>query len=613
LTSHSATYAWAKLLVGTLQQAGASEVVICPGSRSTPLAWAALTASRLNAHSLVDERSAAYFALGQAKATGRPTAVICTSGTAAANCLPAAVEATASRTPLLLITADRPPELQQCGANQTIDQTRLFGAHCRHFVDLGLPDGSPVALRALQRKMAQAVHEARWPVGGAVHVNAPFRKPLEPPLASSIDATVREADALLARGSIRIRPPDSQPCPVGVTEIADACRGAHHGLLSCGGLDPWQALDPQVLVEFLRVTDFSLVCDAGSQVRFALPEELRSTTCDGFDLALRSAAFRGQAAVDVVVHVGAPRVSIQWEAFLRAQPDVRQLVITPGGWPDPSHTAHVLMVADPNLALSAISDQVQTRPSPPSEPAADARRAWRARLMEANDVVWQVADARPSDGVLSETVAIRAVIDAAPAGSVLALGNSLPIREADLVCRASNRELAVWSQRGASGIDGVLSSAAGSAQAFGRPTTLLVGDVSFLHDLGGLWAARRLAVPFVIVVLNNDGGRIFEHLPLAEVASANPEVFDYWLTPHGLDLTQAAALFRCPAERPADVAGIRAALARGHARPGPTLVEIRVPSSSARAELGLISRQVEDQLAALCGRWRAVFPGDPTP
>ncbi len=612
MTPEPATHSWAKLLVGSLEQLGVSEVVICPGSRSTPLAWAALTESGLNAHSLFDERSAAYFALGQAKATGRPAAVICTSGTAAANCLPAAVEATASRTPLLIITADRPPELHQCGANQTISQTRLFGEHCRHFVDLGLPDSSPSALRALQRKVAQAVHEACWPTGGAVHVNAPFRKPLEPPHAPSADATTRSVDALLARGPTQVRAPFVLPSPAGVSEIATACAGARRGLVSCGVMDPWQAVDPAALQHFLDATGFSLVCDAASQVRFALPDDLRSITCDGFDLALRSAAFRDQASVDVVVHVGAPRISTPWEEFLRAQPDLRQLVIAPGGWPDPSHTAQVLLLADPNLALREITGHILAHPSHPARLVAEERRAWRLRLMQANDAVWRIVDAQLSEPILGEAAAVRAVVDAVPAESLLALGNSLPIREADLVCRARNRQLTVWSQRGASGIDGVISSAAGSAHALGRPTTLLLGDVSFLHDLGGLWAARKLGVPFVIVVLNNDGGRIFEQLPLAEVASSAPGVFDYWLTPHGLDLTQAAALFRCPAEQPEHLDDLRAALARCHARPGPSILQVRVPPSSARQELGLISRQVETEFAALADRWRAATPGDGT-
>ena len=609
MTPQSVTHAWARLVVRSLEQAGVSDVVICPGSRSTPLAWAALVGSGLKAHSLIDERCAAYFALGQAKATGRPAAVICTSGTAAANCLPAAVEATASRTPLVILTADRPPELQQCAANQTISQARLFGEHCRHFVDLGLPDGSVAALQALQRKVVQAVLESCWPVGGAVHCNAPFRKPLGPASVPPSDAVADATDALAARGPTRVHRPLAQPAPAAAQEIARTCQQARCGLVSCGPMDPWRALDPTDLLRFLRATGFLLVCDAASQVRFGLPSELGPVTCDAFDLALRSAGFRNHVSPEVVVHFGAPRVSTQWEEFLRAQPNLQHLVIAGGGWPDPSHTATVLMLGDAGSALREVTGHIPADPPAHASPAADARRAWRRRVMQANETVWRVVDSCLSQSALSEAAVVRTVVQAVPPQSVLALGNSLPIREVDLVCPAQDRQLAVCSQRGASGIDGVLSSAAGSAQALARPTTLLVGDLSFLHDLGGLWAARQLGVPFVIVIVDNNGGRIFEQLPMADVVAATPEVFDFWLTPHGLDLTKAASLFGCAWEQPEDLPGLRAAVARAHERAGPTVVRVPVPPSSAQTDLGLMSGQVESELGALAAAWRAVSPG----
>ena len=588
---------WARLLVVSLADAGLRDVVVSPGSRSTPLVAAALAAGRLRVHSVIDERSAAFFALGRAKATGLPSAVICTSGSAAANYLPAIVEAASARVPLLVLTADRPFELHDCGAPQTMDQTRLYGAHVRRFVDLGMPESERSALIALRRRAVQCLADTLAPVAGPVHINVRARKPLEPVVGGSDGARslTRTVDELLGSAPTRVERGVTKPAPALVDDVTRALRPPSRGLIVCGPAEIGAASTGAELCGLARATGFPVYAETTSQLRHAgtkeLPEALR---LDALDVLLRVPRFRASFAPDVVLSLGEPPTSAAWERFVVEHPAVERHVLTQGGWPDPSSTARTLLLADPKENLRELLAAVGDRQAPATP--------WVSALSRANDAAWSAVDEVVGpEGTLSEGAALRAIVRALPPGALLGVGNSLPVRHADVFSRSRpSADIAVWSQRGVSGIDGVVSGAAGAADASGRPTVLVVGDVSALHDMGGFAVARDVGAPFVVVVLNNGGGRIFEQLPLA-AAGLDAAAERYWTTPHQARFDALASTFGIPHAKAGSVATLVAALHDGLRRPGCTLLEATVPDHGAREQYARLLAATDAALVALGG------------
>jgi 2-succinyl-5-enolpyruvyl-6-hydroxy-3-cyclohexene-1-carboxylate synthase len=594
---------WARLLVESLAAAGVRRAVLSPGSRSTPFAWAALHSERLECDVVIDERSAGFYAVGQAKQTGEPTLLVCTSGTAAANYFPAVIEAALSHTPLVVLTADRPFELTHVAAAQTIDQQKLYGGYCRLFLELGLPDETHGALRALQRMAAQAVHTALFPEPGPVHVNARARKPLEPVAArDAVEIALRdEVTELVARGPTHAAKPRVEPAPDAIAALAAACRCARRGIIVCGPLAAPDSPKRETFAELLEQTGFVAFAETASQLR--LTQQEAPAVIDAFDVLLSSARFARTLRPDLVIQLGMPAASIALDRFLGAHSAVERWVLAPHAWPDPQNAARGLVVGELQRTLQGLVVALSAEP-PALGAVGQERKAHRERLIQANVAAWRLIDqdVTQARAPLAEALAVRLAVDALPEGGVLALGNSLPIREVDRYCRARARAARVLSQRGTNGIDGVVSSAAGAARASGRPTTLLVGDVSFLHDLGGLWAARHLHSPFVIVVLDNDGGRIFEQLPLAALPGVAPGALDAWLTPHGLDLQRAGQLFALPTWRAETAGELEAALAEAHGRSGASLVIAGVPPHGARELERRLAAQVDAELAQAAER-----------
>lgn len=565
---------WARLLVDALAAAGVSDVVLSPGSRSTPFVLAVAAHPGLRCHDVVDERSAGFYALGLSRVTSAPPLLLCTSGTAAAHYLPSVIEAGAARVPLLVLTADRPFELMGCAAPQTIDQVRLFGEHARDFVELGLPNEAPGALRALRRQAAQAVLTARWPLPGAVHLNARVQKPLEPPTV--LEDAERDLAALVRsigeRAPTRAFPPRELPSEEGLAELARACLGAKRGLLVAGPA-PLSAIGARAdLLALAALTGFPLLVEAPSQLRFC--DDGGALRVDAFDTLLRSPRFREQAAPDLIVQIGAPPTSSAWERYLDAHSGCPRFVVAARGWNDPRSDAEGLLYGEVRETARALLARLRERPPAPSG-------AWRQRFEDGNAAAWRAVDrvlaARSLDGrradgapALSEGEAVRMAVGSVPKAGLLAIGNSLPIREVDTWCPSSAAECAVWSQRGANGIDGLISGAAGAA-ASGRPVTLLIGDVSFLHDLGGLAVAARAKAPLVIVVLDNGGGRIFEQLPVARVPGV---ALEHWTTPGRLSIGHAASAFGIAHLRAETRGALHEALEGAQAATGCTVVEV---------------------------------------
>jgi 2-succinyl-5-enolpyruvyl-6-hydroxy-3-cyclohexene-1-carboxylate synthase len=612
--------AWARVFMDALVRSGLTDVVVSPGSRSTPLVMAAAYVG-LRLHPMIDERAAGFFALGMAKATGAPVALLCTSGTAAAHYYPAVIEADADRAPLVVITADRPPALHGCAANQTIDQAHLYGSRTRKFVDLGVADADRAALRALRRKAAQAMWAARAPIPGPVHVNAPAKKPLEPAVAAAAAdiAIEHRADAVMAESLPRpIASPPSAP-PAVLASLAEACRGARRGLLAFGPHPPHGARAlREAALRLARITGFPVLAEASSQVRFA-GAQTPASLCDGFDTLLSSPQFRAGASPDLIVQVGRPLTSAAWSRYVTENAECVRCVIDPGwpagGWADPESVADMLVLSAPTAALVALADAIEGR-------ACELDPAWAARFSAGNALVWQRVDAAlnaadpgandsdddgdvlgdgapaaPRDRGMREGQAMRAIAAgmAGSPGALLCLGSSLPVRDADTYLRGDALRADVLTQRGASGIDGLIAGAAGAAAAR-EPVALVLGDVSFRHDVGGLAAARAAERPLAIVVLDNAGGRIFEQLPIAD--AADPALLDaLWLTDAPIDYAAAAATYGLDFVRAADPDALRDAVGGALAGAGATVIHALIAPSSAAVDRAALVAGIDARIA----------------
>ena len=538
--------AWAQAFIEGLHRAGLQTLLISPGARSTPLVAAALR-SALTCKAILDERTAAFFALGQAKTTGVATGLLCTSGTAPAHYFPAVLEAYYSYTPLLIISADRPPELRNCGAPQTIDQMRLFGGHCRHFFDLGVPQRGQTALPAVSRMAAQAMHHTVAPISGPVHVNAPLRKPLSP-------IELRSSGEKSTTIPIRTFPASCIASDDGIAELVRSCQSAQRGVILAGP-QPIRSNVHNALFRFVHATQFPLVCETASQLRFT-SEPAPPTLCDAFPLFLQQESFRpqGNNAPDWILQIGAAPTHPSIHPYV-VQTQCPRFVLRRHGWSDPNDTEHTIVFGDTAHTLEMLAQKV----APALQPQ---RAAWAQKFIQANNVAKQciLDELRTPHPQPTEGQMVSSVVNAAPSGTLLVLGNSNPIRLVDEYCLHSEKGLRILSQRGVNGIDGLIAGAAGAASVHEAPVILIVGDLSFAHDLSSLAVATTASWPLVVVVIDNHGGRIFEKLPIAQSDIPKDDFQQYWLTPQSIDPEQAAKLYDCKFYRTQTPASLRAVI-----------------------------------------------------
>ena len=584
--------AWARLFVDSLAEAGVTRAVISPGSRSTPFVLALADHPRIDATVVLDERDAAFHALGHAKATGHPALALCTSGSAGAHYLPAAIEAATARVPLLLVTADRPPHAHGRDAPQTVDQARLYGPFARAAFDLGPPDRRPVALRALRQTAALAVARTRFPEPGPVQVNVPLDKPLEPQPPNASDGSLAAAIEELLRTPVpRLAPPDGRPADGTVEAVAAACGAARRGVIVAGPLPAWEAGALHAAAELAAALGWPLLADATSQLRFApLGDAGRTARVGRIDLAWLDARLRSRFRPDFVLQVGGVPAGRGFERLLAAEPGLSRVVLTRWGVADPFAPASLVVHADPGATLDALAARRDDLTTADPEWLAD----WRALEAAAEEALASLT--APGDAPLAEAAAVRIALAALRDGDALGLSNSLPVRTVELFAAADQRDLSVFAQRGANGIDGLVAGAAGFAAAARRPMLLLIGDLAFQHDLGGLAAARACPVPLAIVVLANGGGRLFELLPLADGSVSRAHFERFFLAPQGLDVGSAAAAFGIPHAAAGTARQLADALAVALARPGPTVVECRLAGPSAAETWGALAARVSDAL-----------------
>ncbi len=523
--------------VDELVRARVRHVCIAPGSRSAPLAMTIAANPTLRTWIHLDERAGAFFALGLARATGAPVALLCTSGTAAANFLPAVVEANAAGVPLLVFTADRPPELRDVGAPQAIDQNRLFGTHAKWFVEVALPEATPQMLRYARTLACRAVATAAASPAGPVHLNFPFREPLVPVLAEPPQMSARDALAWHGRADgtpwVRVSDAARVPDDEATWRIAAQLRRARRPLLICGP-QPDPMLAPS-LAALARTCGAPLLADPLSQLRWG-PHD-RSMVIDRYDAVLRHDAIGAALAPDFVLRVGGIATSKQLQQFVERHATTPLVVVDPARWPDPTLLAGEMVHADPRLMAVRLLEELPGDTSP--DPAWAAM--WRSMDEAADTALTRYA------GGLDEPFEGRALAEVAallPSGSSLVASSSMPVRDLDAFGRGDDRRIRVYANRGANGIDGVISTALGiaaEAQASDEgPLVLVIGDLAFHHDMNGLLAGRLYGIDATIVVLNNDGGGIFSFLPQA----AHPAHFEQLFgTPHGLTFAASAELY----------------------------------------------------------------------
>ncbi|GKV69417.1 2-succinyl-5-enolpyruvyl-6-hydroxy-3-cyclohexene- 1-carboxylate synthase [Sporosarcina sp. NCCP-2716] len=528
-----------KRMAESLIRMGMTDAVISPGSRSTPLAYALVSTPGITAHLQVDERSAGFFALGLAKASQRPVALLCTSGTAASNFHPAVTEAFYARVPLFVITADRPHELRDVGAPQAIRQPGMFGEHVKYSADLPIPEASAAVDDFLERQIARAAGMALTEPKGPVHLNAPFREPLLIELdhpAPPISFVGRVGGA-----------------PAFTEDQKDTVRGlfrsSTRGILIAGELPP--GFRKSLVWEFARRMQWPVLCDPLSNLRSEVPEDCTHLCIDSYDALLKHAPFAERMAPDMVLRIGPQPVSKPLTLFLkRVRPVCFAVVDESPLFRDPLGIATHHLQTSPADILS-----VQT------ETCQDA--GYTADWSKGNEVAARVSETFRSDGV-QEGDYVRLLLETLPDGSDLISGSSMPIRDLDTYFRQTGRDIACFSNRGANGIDGVVSTALGIQAARKRPSWLLIGDLSFLHDVNGLIISRMQQTDLTIILSNNDGGGIFSYLPQSTEPAHFEELFG---TPTGLSFAPIAELYDIQYSRVSTAEAFQEELAAGKTSP----------------------------------------------
>ncbi|MGI8586180.1 MAG: 2-succinyl-5-enolpyruvyl-6-hydroxy-3-cyclohexene-1-carboxylic-acid synthase [Chloroflexia bacterium] len=549
--------------VDELALSGVRHVCICPGSRSAPLALLIARRADLRVWTHVDERSAGFFALGMAKALREPVALLCTSGTAAANFLPAVVEAHLGRVPLVVLTADRPHELRDNGAPQAIDQVRLYGSYAKWFADVAPPDDSPEILRYIRAIAARAVATARLAPAGPVHLNFPLREPLVPARSHVVEGPgARQAVAVTA--GTRVLAQDD------TGRLSGRLHPEGRGVIICGPQDAPEF--PAAVMSLAARLGWPVLADPLSGVRRGPHHS--DLVISAYDAFLRDPGFATCMAPEVVLRFGAMPTSKPLLLFLQAHTACRHIVVDDApAWRDPAALASELVYANPTrLCAQLRSAECGVR--------SDANAMPNSLHPNLYTRDWVEAERRTRAAIGGKLAGMRGPFEGKvfaelgellPMGATLFVGSSMPVRDLDTFLPGGEKALSCLSNRGANGIDGVVSSALG-ASIDGGPLVLVIGDLSFYHDMNGLLAAKQHRLRATIVLLNNDGGGIFSFLPQATETDEFEQLFG---TPTGLDFRPAVEMYGGRFLRPPTWETFRAAVREGIAGDGLTVIELR--------------------------------------
>jgi 2-succinyl-5-enolpyruvyl-6-hydroxy-3-cyclohexene-1-carboxylate synthase len=546
------TYALLRAFCDELARSGLEHACTSPGSRCSPLVLSLVRQGQIRCWSHLDERCAGFFALGAAKASGRPVALTCTSGTAAANLVPAVVEAFWARIPLIVLTADRPSELRDLGAGQTIDQLKLYGDAVKWFFEVEVQDADRDRLRWVRTLACRAYWTAMAGRPGPVHLNFPLHEPLvlSEPLPEDSTARADGRPYVVFDAPAPRAPAGGSPPHTRVVVVAGGGEGPEAGA---------------GLAQYCARNGIPVLADPLSGARRG------AAAIAHYDLLLREPAFAAAHRPQFVVRIGDLPTSKPLRAWLAGLDDVAQIALDPGlTWQDPAAVVG-MRIAAPSASL--LGDH-----------GLSCEPGW----LEG----WQAADRAAAGAIddvlgegLSEPAIARRLGQWLPSEAKLVVASSMPIRDVEEFVAAREDAPAVLANRGANGIDGTVSTAYGVAASGRRPVVLLIGDVALAHDIGGLLAGRRLGLPLTIVLLNNDGGE----------ADAFEE---HVATPHGMDFARAAKLYGCRYQRPENLSALRAALSEAIGADGTTLLEVRTD----RGENLALHRRVAEAVTARLGR-----------
>jgi 2-succinyl-5-enolpyruvyl-6-hydroxy-3-cyclohexene-1-carboxylate synthase len=568
--ARNAGHALATVVVDELVRCGVRHACLGPGSRSTPMALALDGRHEIQLHVSVDERSAAFLALGLAKSTRVPAAVLTTSGTAVTNLYPAVTEAFHAQVPMIVLTADRPPELRDTGAGQTIDQVKVFADAVRWFVEVGAAEARADSVAYWRSVASRAAAVSRWPVPGPVHLNLAFRNPLIPVADEAgfdypLDGREAGAPWTLATES------PMAPSELDVERLAEEISRTERGLIAVGtGLH-----EAGPILETARRAGWPVLAEATSNVRTGPP------AVSTFEALLRDGEFARSHRPDLVIRVGHLGTSPSLAGSLGA--GIRQICIDPSAWLDPSRSLSWMVRADPTEVFGRLAGLLPVRPE------TEWRRGWIEAEGRARRAIDELLDAH----AVTEPRIARDLAACLPEGSLLYVASSMPIRDLDWFMQ-TRPGLEILANRGANGIDGFVSSVLGAAISHSGPAVGLCGDLSLLHDQNGLLQASQGSVDAVFVVVNNDGGGIFSFLPQA----GQPGFERLFGTPHGTDFSRLAGVYGCGHQLVHDPSGLAPAVLRAVGLGGVHLVEARTDRDDNVDFHGLVWQSVAKALAS---------------
>ncbi|MFC4410296.1 2-succinyl-5-enolpyruvyl-6-hydroxy-3-cyclohexene-1-carboxylic-acid synthase [Chungangia koreensis] len=500
-------------IVSTLRDGGAKNVVVSPGSRSTPLAYAFVKSQDFTLYRQIDERSAAYFALGLAKAENRPTVLLCTSGTAAANYMPAVVEAFYSRIPLIVLTADRPPELREVGAPQAIDQLRMYGQFVKWSTDFPVPEDNEEVLRFVERHTQRAVSIATTAPFGPVHINVPLREPL----LIDFDQEERKSTFVKRFGSSELVNSEA------ISLLEETVAHSKRGIIIVGEMKP--DVQMEHFWTFARKLNWPVLADPLSRLRSNVPDACRDLLIDQYDALLKSEVFKEKVIPDAVIRFGAQPVSKPLTLFLKAHRIEPFIVVDESpSFRDPFGGSSYHIQASPEV----LWQEVQVEGTSQLE-------LWITANTLSSKQTERYVQEESDEGALAGIL-----FNEMPSKSDLIASSSMPIRDVDTFFSKTQKDIGIYANRGVNGIDGVVSTAFGIQAANQRPAYLLIGDLAFLHDQNGLIISRFHEVDMTVVIMNNDGGGIFSYLPQSTVEEHFEHLFG---TPTGLTFGEIAKMY----------------------------------------------------------------------
>jgi len=565
---------WAQIFIDQLAALGVRYACISPGSRSTPLTYVLSKNRKIKSFINIDERSSAFFALGSAKATDKPVIIVTTSGTAVAELYPAIIEAYQQRTPLIICTADRPPELIGTGANQTINQYNLFKNHIRWFRDLGLPSINENGFYHLQKIAMKAYQISLTEDRGPVHLNFPFRKPLEP--FSHTDEISRKIYRLKPQKYVSkktgLTPNGSQINKI-TRRLIDELIKTDKGIIIAGPVRHDRELIKSIK-KLSALLKYPVFADGISQIRFSANKKDK-TILSNFNSILKSENFIKEHEPDVIIQFGRTPTSSVLESFLEETNADRYLINKYGDKFDPTRNAKTILAFEPKIfcknLLSSIKQKKITR----------HKSSWLKDFIYAEEISEKVkAGIIEKAKFPNEPYVINEIFKTVPSGSNIFIGNSLPVRDLDNFVNSTAKRFNIFFNRGASGIDGVTSTAFGIALSK-KPTVLITGDLSFLHDLNALSIAAKYLIPLIIIVINNNGGGIFESLPIAGKVKRFKE---YFITPHDLELAAIVKSFGINHQLITNRSQLQSHLIKGLNKNSPSVLEIQT-NAARSAEL----------------------------